>query len=412
MENEITAHRAGKVTELAVTEGGSVAAGDTIARSIASGGDVSCPGEVPARGAPSCRCRPTSCRSAATATGASAGATWGRSATSSCCARPASRWAARPDLLGDLGPRLSAGSGSGHATLMPGARGEVWTEGREGDGLVLHSADEGSVVRIEAKHPEAGEVRAFLRFGTAKWVEAVCPTADGEYVWTRKRVDVPVECDVRIGERRSQTEARGVEDESAGYHPHHTVWSWSAGVGKATDGRSVGWNLVSGINDPPERSERAHLGRRRADRARAGRASTDSRRSRFDDGSRLDFAGECERQREENRFGVRYTYRQPFGSFLRHAPGGLELDARPRRDGAPRRPLVAPAATTRGTRSPPSTATAAPQRAGSRSGPVRRASRAAPGPGSRCRAAASPRSARRPRRTPRRTARSQPMPGR
>jgi acetyl-CoA/propionyl-CoA carboxylase biotin carboxyl carrier protein len=32
MENEITAHRAGKVTELSVTEGGSVAAGDTIAR--------------------------------------------------------------------------------------------------------------------------------------------------------------------------------------------------------------------------------------------------------------------------------------------------------------------------------------------------------------------------------------------
>ena len=32
MENEITAHRAGKVTELRVSEGGSVAAGDTIAR--------------------------------------------------------------------------------------------------------------------------------------------------------------------------------------------------------------------------------------------------------------------------------------------------------------------------------------------------------------------------------------------
>jgi acetyl-CoA/propionyl-CoA carboxylase biotin carboxyl carrier protein len=32
MENEITAHRAGKVAELSVTEGGSVAAGDTIAR--------------------------------------------------------------------------------------------------------------------------------------------------------------------------------------------------------------------------------------------------------------------------------------------------------------------------------------------------------------------------------------------
>ena len=32
MENEITAHRAGKVTELSVTEGASVAAGDVIAK--------------------------------------------------------------------------------------------------------------------------------------------------------------------------------------------------------------------------------------------------------------------------------------------------------------------------------------------------------------------------------------------
>ncbi|MGH2967230.1 MAG: acetyl-CoA carboxylase biotin carboxyl carrier protein subunit, partial [Solirubrobacterales bacterium] len=32
MENEITAHRAGKVAELGVAEGGSVAAGDMIAR--------------------------------------------------------------------------------------------------------------------------------------------------------------------------------------------------------------------------------------------------------------------------------------------------------------------------------------------------------------------------------------------
>jgi acetyl-CoA/propionyl-CoA carboxylase biotin carboxyl carrier protein len=32
MENEITAHRAGKVTELGVAEGGTVAAGDTVAK--------------------------------------------------------------------------------------------------------------------------------------------------------------------------------------------------------------------------------------------------------------------------------------------------------------------------------------------------------------------------------------------
>ena len=146
-----------------------------------------------------------------------------------------------------------------HAAAAPrGARRGLDGEaGTARQGIVDYAPDEGSVVRIEARRTKAGELRAFLRFGGGRWVESVCPSGEGEYVWTRKRADVPVECDVRIGDRRWRVKARGVEDESAGYHPHHTVWSWSAGVGRATDGRSVGWNLVSGINDPPERSERA-----------------------------------------------------------------------------------------------------------------------------------------------------------
>jgi hypothetical protein len=208
--------------------------------------------------------------------------------------------------------------------LMPGARGDVWTEGRDGDGLILHSADEGSVVRIEAKHPEVGEIRGFLRYGAAQWVEVVCPTPDGQYVWTRKRVDVPVACDVRIGSRRIEAEARGVEDESEGYHPHHTVWSWSAGVGKSTDGRSIGWNLVSGINDPPESSERGIW--IDGEPNEPGPVEFDDLDAiRFDDGSRLDFSGECERRVEENRFLVRYTYRQPLGAFSGTLPGGITL---------------------------------------------------------------------------------------
>ena len=44
-----------------------------------------------------------------------------------------------------------------------------------GDGQVDHVDEDGSVVRIEGHHPEAGEVRAFLRVGAGTWVEAVCP---------------------------------------------------------------------------------------------------------------------------------------------------------------------------------------------------------------------------------------------
>jgi hypothetical protein len=209
--------------------------------------------------------------------------------------------------------------------VAPGARGEVWTEGAGGEGRVDHSPDEGSTVRIEASDPGTGEVRAFLRTDGGAWVEAVCPSGEGQYVWTRKRADVEVECDVRIGERRWRVSARGMEDESAGYHPHHTVWSWSSGVGRARSGQSVGWNLVSGINDPAERSERAiwvdgHP-------TEPGPVAFDDLDAiAFDDGSRLEFAAECERRREENRLLVHYEYRQPFGTFTGTLPGGLELE--------------------------------------------------------------------------------------
>ena len=207
---------------------------------------------------------------------------------------------------------------------FPGARGEVWTEVEGRDGLFDHAPEGGSTVRVEADDEETGDVRAFLRTGGGTWVESVCPTPEGQYVWTRKR-EVPVECDVRVGDRRWRVEARGVEDESEGYHPRHTVWSWSAGVGASADGRAIGWNLVSGINDPPESSERAIWVD--GEPFEPGPVSFDGLEGiDFEDGSRLEFSGECERRKEENRLLVRYAYRQPFGSFAGTLPTGLELE--------------------------------------------------------------------------------------
>jgi uncharacterized protein DUF2804 len=195
-----------------------------------------------------------------------------------------------------------------HTRLRPpGARGEVWT-------------DEGMVQIMAGK-----DVRARLRFGDGEWVECVCPSGEGEYLWTRKRADVPVECDVRVDGKRWKLEARGVEDDSAGYHPRHTVWSWSSGVGRLRDGRSVGWNLVSGINDPPERSERAiWVDGRPSEPAPVAFEGLDA--IAFEDGTRLAFQPETERAREENLLLVRYTYRQPFGAFTGSLGKGVELD--------------------------------------------------------------------------------------
>jgi Protein of unknown function (DUF2804) len=193
------------------------------------------------------------------------------------------------------------------AIRLPGARGEVWTE------------EDGSV------HIRAGNaVRARLRPGEGAPVEAVCETPEDEYTWTRKTADVPVNCDVRVNESRWRGEAPGVKDESAGYHPRHTVWSWSAGVGRAADGRSIGWNLVSGINDPPDRSERAiWVDGTPFEPGPVEFEGLDA--VAFDDGTRLRFEGECERTRRENRLVVRYAYRQPLGTFTGSLPG-IELE--------------------------------------------------------------------------------------
>ena len=209
------------------------------------------------------------------------------------------------------------------------ARGETWTEaaGHDEDAGRIDWAPEegGTVVRIEAAADgdEAEPVRAFLHAGEGKWHQAVCETGQKDnYVWTRKR-PVAVECDVRIGERRIRCEARGVEDESCGYHPHHTVWDWSAGVGETTDGRRVAWNLVSGINDPPEGSERAVWVE--GEPREVGPATFADLDAIEVDGARLDFTAEAERRKEERKPWARYLYRQPFGTFTGTLPGGLEL---------------------------------------------------------------------------------------
>ena len=194
----------------------------------------------------------------------------------------------------------------------PGARAEVWSERSNGEPWVLGSGEPGAVTRIEG-----GGVEARLEVGGGgTWAGAVCPNGEGAYVWTRKRV-APVAVDVLLPDgRRIEAAMRGVEDESAGYHPRRTTWDWSAGVGVATDGRAVGWNLVAGVNDPAEGSERAiWIEGEPAPSEPAPVTFEDLDAITFTDGSRLAFAKEAERSRDENLLLVKSSYRQPFGTF-------------------------------------------------------------------------------------------------
>ena len=196
-----------------------------------------------------------------------------------------------------------------------------WSPGEVRDeGWRLGAPGPGPVTRVEA-----GDVRVELRTGDGQWAESICPTPGGAYVWTRKRV-APVEVEVSLpGGRVVSASMRGVEDESAGYHPRHTVWSWSAGVGVAADGRGVGWNLVAGVNDPPERSERAIWVEGDPVPREPGPVAFDGLDAiGFDDGSRLEFTKEAERARRDNKLIVRSAYRQPFGTF-HGSLAGIEL---------------------------------------------------------------------------------------
>jgi hypothetical protein len=151
--------------------------------------------------------------------------------------------------------------------------------------------------------------------------------ADGACeVWTRKQAGIAARGELRIdGGRACAIDARAVIDDTAGHHARHTEWRWSAGVGESPDGGPLAWNLVSGINDPPEGSERAvWVGGIPREAARVA-FSADLERIECEDGAVVHFSAEAQRERRENLVLIKSDYRAPFGSFAGTLPGGVEL---------------------------------------------------------------------------------------
>jgi hypothetical protein len=189
-----------------------------------------------------------------------------------------------------------------HASLLPGSA-EVKLDGP----------------RLEIDGPN---LRASLRIGESEPVETTCPSGDA-VAWTRKRAGMPVEGTVEVPGKRWEIAGRGVDDESAGHHARRTSWRWSAGVGRASDGRPLAWNLVEGINDPPAGSERAIW---------IDGAPSEPPPVRFQGMESIDlgndqslrFATESKHARDENFLLIRSRYRHRFGSFS-GSLGGVEL---------------------------------------------------------------------------------------
>jgi len=176
---------------------------------------------------------------------------------------------------------------------------------------------DGAEIEIKAR-----ELKARLRLGECAPIEAICPSGSG-WGWTRKRAGVPIAATIETPERRWEIDGVGVDDQSAGYQRRRTNWLWSAGAGRAADGRAVAWNLVEGINDPPANSERAiWVEGEPSEPDPVSFAGLDG--VEFASGAKLDFSAGSERSRDDNLLLIRSSYRHRFGEF-QGSLDGIEL---------------------------------------------------------------------------------------
>jgi hypothetical protein len=156
-------------------------------------------------------------------------------------------------------------------------------------------------------------------------IQARCPHGRGE-VWTRKQAGLRAYGTLSLdGGPAREVDALAVIDDTAGYHERVTEWRWSAGVGQASDGTALAWNLVNGVNDPPQGSERAVWVDGAPHEVMPVAFATDLSTIHCEDGSELRFHALAERARRENLLIVSSDYRAPFGRFAGTLPGGVEL---------------------------------------------------------------------------------------
>jgi Domain of unknown function (DUF2804), C-terminal len=174
-------------------------------------------------------------------------------------------------------------------------------------------------VRLGTGRVEAGGV-IDLQLDEGAGVEVASPHGRG-WVWTRKQAGVPVRGRVRAGGRTHELSGTdGFIDDSAGYHARHTSWRWSAGVGRAADGRRVAWNLVDGVHDLGAASERTVWVDGEPHEVPPQEFAADLSRV-----GELDFREWSAREARMNLGIMRNRYRQPFGEFSGRLPGGLPL---------------------------------------------------------------------------------------
>jgi hypothetical protein len=204
-----------------------------------------------------------------------------------------------------------------------------WAIAEPGAGLLERTSIGRGGVRIDGStvRVRSGHVSIDMELEESEGVEVVTPAGSrGDFIWTRKQAQVPVRGSVRIGDRSHALDARAFIDDSAGYHDRNTSWRWSAGNGRTSDGRAVAWNLVAGLHDRAQASERTlWVDGEPHPLGPVGFPGPGLSGISFDDGGALSFSEWSSRKERVNMLLLRSDYRQPFGVFAGTLPGGLEL---------------------------------------------------------------------------------------
>jgi hypothetical protein len=225
--------------------------------------------------------------------------------------RPLKRWC----WVGVFGPELMLCAGDAHI----GPFTQRWWAIAHPDGTLRErtTAGRGGVrVSPDRVSVDAPGVRIELELETREGVEVVSPAGDA-WIWTRKHAPVRARGSVEVDGRGHDVDADAFVDESAGYHLRHTAWRWSAGVGRGEAGERVAWNLVTGVHDAPEASERTVWVDGEPREVPPVEFAADLSRV-----AGLSFEQWCAREEHTNRLIFRSHYRQPFGTFSGELPGG------------------------------------------------------------------------------------------
>jgi hypothetical protein len=168
------------------------------------------------------------------------------------------------------------------------------------------------------------DVQIDLAWTTAGDPVEVVSDHGGAHIWTRK-VPVLVEGTIAIAGEARPVRAAGISDDSAGYYARITDWEWAAGAGTAADGRKVVWNLVAGVHDAPQGSERTLWLEGEALEVGPVVFAPGLDAVAFSEGGELRFAQEAVRCRRDNLLVIASDYAQPFGTVSGTLPGGIQL---------------------------------------------------------------------------------------